>query len=248
MTKAPCKFHLLQGACSSPVVCSAPLFLPCSLQGYRLRCLCPGRNAAWPQRAAALDSLSRASAAAMMHCRSGTLQSSRRLVGACLKPAPTKADAESAKVPDQRSTTTRRYRPSGFARARAARRGAPHPGHTHHPRSTSGDMNATPIFRIIARDLSSARFIGARSASPASSPIAGLARRLPASTAQAQPRARLDLPRGRRVPIPGDDIGPHGIGPQLSREAWSTQTSASSDLSINVRRWGNGPAGQVASR
>jgi hypothetical protein len=31
---------------------------------------------------------------------------------------------------------------------------------------------------IIARDLSSARFIGARSASPASSPIAGLARRL----------------------------------------------------------------------
>jgi hypothetical protein len=33
--KAPCKFHLLQGACSSPVVCSAPLFLPCSLQGYR---------------------------------------------------------------------------------------------------------------------------------------------------------------------------------------------------------------------
>ena len=41
VTKAPCKFHLLQGACSSPVVCSAPLFLPCSLQGYRLRCLCP---------------------------------------------------------------------------------------------------------------------------------------------------------------------------------------------------------------
>src|SRR5580704_203935 len=25
MTKGPCKFHLLQGACSSPVVCSAPL-------------------------------------------------------------------------------------------------------------------------------------------------------------------------------------------------------------------------------
>jgi hypothetical protein len=35
VTKAPCKFRLLQGACSSPVVCSAPLFLPCSLQGYR---------------------------------------------------------------------------------------------------------------------------------------------------------------------------------------------------------------------
>src|ERR1700730_8708304 len=42
VTKGPCKFHLLQGACSSPVVCRAPLFLPCSLQGYRLRCLCPG--------------------------------------------------------------------------------------------------------------------------------------------------------------------------------------------------------------
>ena len=53
MTKAPCKFHLLQGACSSPVVYRAPLFLPCSLQDYRLRCLCPGRNAALPQRAAA---------------------------------------------------------------------------------------------------------------------------------------------------------------------------------------------------
>jgi hypothetical protein len=35
VTKAPCKFHLLQAACSSPVVSSAPLFLPCSLQGYR---------------------------------------------------------------------------------------------------------------------------------------------------------------------------------------------------------------------
>ena len=30
MTKGPCKFHLLQGACSSPVVCSAPL-LQCTL-------------------------------------------------------------------------------------------------------------------------------------------------------------------------------------------------------------------------
>ena len=76
MTKGPCKFHLLQGACSCPVVCSTPLFLPCSLQGYRLRCLRPGRNAAWPQRAAASASLSRTWAAAMMHCRSGTLQTS----------------------------------------------------------------------------------------------------------------------------------------------------------------------------
>ena len=35
MTTAQYNFHLLQGACSSPVVCRAPLFLPCSLQGYR---------------------------------------------------------------------------------------------------------------------------------------------------------------------------------------------------------------------
>ena len=87
MTKAPCKFHLLQGACSSPVVCSAPLFLPCSLQDYRLRCLCPGRNAAWPQRAAA-------SCFAQPHVGCGhdalqirDLTELRRLVGACLKPA-----------------------------------------------------------------------------------------------------------------------------------------------------------------
>ena len=114
VTKAPCKFHLLQGACSSPVVCSAPLFLPCSLQGYRLRCLCPGRNAAWPQRAAA-------SCFAQPHVGCGhdalqirDLTELRRLVGARLKPALPKQNAESAKVPDQRSTTTRRYRPSGL--------------------------------------------------------------------------------------------------------------------------------------
>ena len=114
MTKGPCKFHLLQGACSSPVVCSASLFLPCSLQGYRLRCLCPGRNAAWPQRAAA-------SCFAQPHVGCGhdalqirDLTELRRLVGACLKPALPKQNADSAKVPDQRSTTTRRYRPSGL--------------------------------------------------------------------------------------------------------------------------------------
>src|ERR1700730_2856961 len=77
VTKGPCKFHLLQGACSSPVVYSA------------LHCSCPvvyritgcgacvpdamqhGRSVLQP-----VDSLSRAWAAAMMHCRSGTLQSS----------------------------------------------------------------------------------------------------------------------------------------------------------------------------
>jgi hypothetical protein len=41
-------------------------------------------------------------------------------------------------------------------------------------------MNADANISIIARDLSFARFIGARSTSPASSPIAGPARRLPA--------------------------------------------------------------------
>ena len=111
---SPCKFHLLQGACSSPVVCSAPLFLPCSLQGYRLRCLCPGRNAAWPQRAAAS-----CFAQPRVGCGHDALQirdltELRRLVGACLKPALPKQNADSAKVPDQRSTTTRRYRPSGL--------------------------------------------------------------------------------------------------------------------------------------
>ena len=99
VTKAPCKFHLLQEACSSPVVCSAPLFLPCSLQDYRLRCLCPGRNAAWPQRAAA-------SCFAQPHVGFGhdalqirDLTELRRLVGACLKPALPKQNADSAKVP-----------------------------------------------------------------------------------------------------------------------------------------------------
>ena len=101
VTKAPCKFHLLQGACSSPVVCRAPLFLPCSLQGYRLRCLCPGRNAAWPQRAAA-SSL----AQPRVGCGHDALQirdltELRRLVGACLKPALPKQNANSAKVPNQ---------------------------------------------------------------------------------------------------------------------------------------------------
>src|SRR5207342_3668449 len=80
VTKAPCKFHLLQGACSSPVVCSAPLFLPCSLQALQIR----------------------------------DLTELRRLVGVCLKPALPKQNADSAKVADQRSTTTRRYRPSGL--------------------------------------------------------------------------------------------------------------------------------------
>jgi hypothetical protein len=114
--------------CSCPVV-------------YRVAGLCPGRNAAWPQRAAA-------SCLAQPHVGCGhdalqirDLTKLRRLIGACLKPALPKQNADSAKVADQRSTTARRYRPSGFARARAARRAAP-------SSLTSGDMNATPIFRL----------------------------------------------------------------------------------------------------
>src|SRR6476646_4552406 len=134
MTKCLCKFHLLQGACSSPVVlqraCSCPVVYRVTGCGACVPdAMQHGRSVLQP-----LVSLSRASAAAMMHCRSGTLTDLRRLVGACLKPALPKQNVDSAKVPDQRSTTTRRYRPSGFARVRAARRAAPHPGHTHHPR------------------------------------------------------------------------------------------------------------------
>jgi hypothetical protein len=112
MTKGPCKFHLLQGACSSPVVlqraCSCPVVYRVTGCGACVPdAMQHGRSVLQP-----LVSLSRASAAAMMHCRSGTLTDLRRLVGACLKPALPKQNADSAKVPDQRSTTTRRYRPT----------------------------------------------------------------------------------------------------------------------------------------
>ena len=187
--------------------------LPCSLQGYRLRCLCPGRNAAWPQRAAAS-----CFAQPRVGCGHDALQirdltELRRLVGACLKPALPKQNAESAKVPDQRSTTTRRYRPSGL-QERVRRVVLHRIRDTHTILADQWRHECDANVSIIARDLSSARFIGARSASPASSTIAGLARRLPPSTAQAQPRARLDLSRGRQFRY-RDDIGPHGIGPQL---------------------------------
>src|ERR1700681_3900310 len=114
MTKTPCKFHLLQGACSSPVVCSAPLCCPVvyrvtgcgacvpdAMQHGRsvLQCLC----FAQPGVGCGHDAL-----------QIRDLTELRRLVGACLKPALPKQNADSAKVPDQRSTTTRRYRPSGL--------------------------------------------------------------------------------------------------------------------------------------
>ena len=130
MTKAPCKFHLLQGACSSPVVCSAPLFLPCSLQGYRLRCLCPGRNAAWPQRAAA-------SCLAQPHVGCGhdalqirDLTKLRRLDRgeACLASTEQEFEAcEESACGASCCTASGRHTPSSL---------------------TSGDMNATPIFRL----------------------------------------------------------------------------------------------------
>ena len=148
MTKAPCKFHLLQGACSSPVVCSAPLFLPCSLQGYRLRCLCPGRNAAWPQRAAA-------SCVAQPHVGCGhdalqirDLTELRRLVGACLKPALPKQNAELCEGP---GSAEHHDAPIPSERVCKSACGASccTASGTHTPSSlTSGDMNATPIFRL----------------------------------------------------------------------------------------------------
>jgi hypothetical protein len=158
MTKAPCKFHLLQGACSSPVVCSAPLFLPCSLQGYRLRCLCPGRNAAWPQRAAAS-----CLAQPRVGCGHDALQirdltKLRRLDRgeACLAST------------EQESLRRERVRRVVLHRIRE----------THTILADQWRHECDANISIIARDLSSAHFIGARSASPASSPIAGLARRL----------------------------------------------------------------------
>ena len=196
MTKGPCKFHLLQGACSSPVVCSAPLFLPCSLQGYRLRCLCPGRNAAWPQRAAAS-----CVAQPRVGCGHDALQirdltELRRLVGACLKPALPKQNADL-----RRSRISGAPRRADTVRAglqERVRRVVLHRiRDTHTILADQWRHECDANISIIARDLSSARFIGARSASP----------------------------RYRSA---------------TSREAWSTRTSASSDLSINVRRVGKG--------
>ena len=214
MTKARCKFHLLQGACSSPVVCSAPLFLPCSLQGYRLRCLCPGRNAAWPQRAAAS-----CFAQPRVGCGHDALQirdltELRRLVGACLKPALPKQNADSAKVPDQRSTTTRRYRPSGL-QERVRRVVLHRIRDTHTILADQWRHECDANISIIARDLSSARFIGARSASPASSPIAGLARRLLHPLPKPNPVHDWSSHAADAFRYLANDIGPHGIGPQL---------------------------------
>src|ERR1700730_10800114 len=93
MTKGPCKFHLLHVACSPPVVlqraCSCPVVYRVTGCGACIPdAMQHGRSVLQP-----VDSLSRASAATMMHCRSGT----------------------------------------------------------HPPSSlTSGDMNATPIFRLAA--------------------------------------------------------------------------------------------------
>jgi hypothetical protein len=96
----------------------------------------------------------------------------RRVVGACLKPALPKQNADSAKVSDHRSTTTRRYRPSGLQeRVRRVVLHRIRDTHTILPDQWRHECDAN--ISIIACDLSSARFIGARSASPASSPSPG---------------------------------------------------------------------------
>src|ERR1700731_3321138 len=150
VTKAPCKFHLLQGACSSPVVCRAPLFLPCSLQGYRLRCLCPGRNAAWPQRAAAscfsqprvgcghdalqIRDLNRPPASRRGLFETRPTKAERRLCE-----GPGSAEHHDAPIPSERVCKSA----CGASCCTASG--------THTPSSlTSGDMNATPIFRLAA--------------------------------------------------------------------------------------------------
>ena len=125
----------------------APVGVPCSLQGYRSRCLCPGRNAAWPQRAAASYL-----AQPRVGCGHDALQirdltELRRLVGACLKPALPKQNADSAKVPNQQHhdapIPSERVCKSACGASCCTASGR------HTPSSpTSGDMNATPIFRL----------------------------------------------------------------------------------------------------
>ena len=102
----------------------------------------------------------------------------------------------------QRSTTTRRYRASGL-QERVRRVVLHRIRDTHTILADQWRHECDANISIIARDLSSARFIGARSASPASSPIAGLARRLPAfmssSAVRSNPRrSTRGLPISRR--------------------------------------------------
>ena len=104
-----------------------------------------------------LASLSRAWAAAMMRCRPGNLQSSGVSIGGrqrCLYGAEFELRGRVRRVELNRIRET----------------------HTILADQWRHECDAN--ISIIARDLSSAHFIGARSASPASSPIAGLARRL----------------------------------------------------------------------
>ena len=133
VTKVPVNFTFYREPVPLLLFAGA-LFLPCSLQGYRLRCLCPGRNAAWPQRAAAS-----CFAQPRVGCGHDALQirdptELRRLVGACLKPALPKQNAELCEGPGSAEHHDAPIPSERVARARAARRAAPHPGHTQHPR------------------------------------------------------------------------------------------------------------------
>ena len=125
----------------------------------------------------------------------------------------------------------RRYRPSGFRSVRAA-------AVCCTSSLTSGDMNATPIFRLSpATSVPRVHRRKERFACIVTHRRAG--KTVAASTAQAQPRARLELPRGHAFRYLAMTLD-RTVSVRNPREAWSTQTSASSDLSINVRRVGKG--------
>ena len=131
----------------------APLFLPCSLQDYRLRCLCPGRNAAWQRAAASCLAQPR------VGCGHDALQirdlaEPRRLVGARLKPAPTKAERRVCEGP---GSAEHHDAPIPSERVCKSACGASccTASGTHTPSSlTSGDMNAT---RLVLADAESLR-------------------------------------------------------------------------------------------
>ena len=146
MTKAPCKFHLLQGACSSPVVCSAS------------NCSCPVVYRVTGCGACVRTQCSMAAACCSLLTRSAA----RGLRPRCIAdPGPYKAPASRwgrgmPRLYGAGVRSLRRSRISGAPRrADTVRAGCKSAcgascctaSGTHTPSSlTSGDMNATPIY------------------------------------------------------------------------------------------------------
>jgi hypothetical protein len=164
MTKAPCKFHLLQGACSFPVVCTPP------------RCSCPvvyrvtGRGACVPDAMQhgrsvlqPLDLLSRAVGRGHDALQIRDRTELRRPVEARHASPLRSTNSKLAKVPDQRSTTTRRYRPSGL-QERVRRVVLHRIRDTHTILADQWRHECDANILIIARDLSSARLPSAQGA------------------------------------------------------------------------------------